>query len=304
MGVSFDLIVVGHQTIDEISLPGQPTRKSPGGAVIFASLTAAGLGMKTAIVSRVGGDFPEEYVCWLSRRGVCVDWLVRDGLSKTSRFEIQYREGLDERCLRLITRCSDILPEDMPANGNARAIHLGSVAGEISLETAKSARKISSLLSVDLQGCVREFDSGGELTLTKEVDPRLFELVDIVKVSQNELTLALCCETPREAMGKLNLRSEKILVVTRGKRGATILRGDETVEMPAYPLGEVRDPTGAGDAFMGAFVSELARGASLSGAAAMGSAAASIVVEGVGPSSFGTRQEVSERARYILGHLQ
>ncbi len=299
----FDLIVIGHQTIDEIVLPGRPVRRSPGGSVTFASLAATRMGRSTAIVSRVGRDFPDEYVQWLAQRGVNLDWMIRDRLSETTRFEIRYQEGTEERHLRLVKHCSEILPKDIPSDAKARAVHLGPVAGEISLETARQARKISELLSIDLQGCVRDFDPKGEITLTRSLDPRLIKLVDVIKVSEDELTLALSCDTVSEAREKLHLGRDKMLIVTRGKAGSTILRGDNIVTMPAYPVGRVRDPTGAGDAFIGVFVTELAQGGSLDESAAMGSAAASFVVEGFGPSSFGTREEVSERANALLKHI-
>jgi sugar/nucleoside kinase (ribokinase family) len=302
MRSSFELIVVGHQTIDEIVLPGQPVRRSPGGPATFASLASTRMGRSSAIISRVGRDFPDEYVQWLVHRGVNLDWVIRDQLSETTRFEIRYQEGMEERHLRLVKRCSEILPKDIPSDIRARAVHLGPVAGEISLETARQARKISELLSIDLQGCVRDFGPKGEVTLTGSLDQRLIDLVDIIKVSEDELTLALSCDNVSRAKEKLHLGRDKVFIVTRGKAGSKILRGDEVVEMLAYPVRRVRNPTGAGDAFMGVFVTELAHGSSLDESAAMGSASASFLVEGFGLGSFGSREEVSERASALLKH--
>jgi len=301
---SFDLIVVGHQTIDEIVLPGQPVRRSPGGSVTFASLAATRIGRSTAVVSRVGRDFPEKYIQELIHQGINLDGVIRDRLLDTTRFEIRYQEGAEQRHLRLAKRCSEILPEDIPLDATAKAVHLGPVAGEISLETARQARKISELLSIDLQGCIRDFGPRGEVTLTRSLDQKLIDLVDIIKVSEDELTLASSFNNMSAAREELHLSRDKVLIVTRGKAGSKILRGDEVVEMPAYPVGKVRDPTGAGDAFIGVFVTELTHGSSLDESAAMGSAAASFLVEGFGLGYFVSKKEVYERASALLKQIK
>jgi ribokinase len=51
----------------------------------------------------------------------------------------------------------------------------------------------------------------------------------------------------------------RLAVVTDGERGATAFDGEETFVAPALPV-DVRDTTGAGDAFVGAFVAQLAAG--------------------------------------------
>ena len=304
MSYLFDLIVVGHLTIDEIGLPEQPIRRSPGGPVAFASLAATRVNRRTAIISKVGEDFPDDYVYWLAHRGVNLDGLRRDPLSRTTRFEIRYEKGMEKRSLRLVTRCSEIAPKDIPSGLNARAVHLGPVAGEVSLDAARHAREICSTLSIDLQGYVRRFGPRGETTITKGIDPRLIELADVIKASEDELALTLSSNTARQVKEGLNLREDQILVVTRGRSGSSILKGNEVVEIPSYPTRKVRDPTGAGDAFMGVLVSELAHGNCLKDSAAMGAAAASFVVEGIGPTHFGSREDVLRRAKSILERIQ
>ncbi|UCD72658.1 MAG: hypothetical protein JSW01_04165 [Candidatus Bathyarchaeota archaeon] len=304
MSYSFDLIVVGHLTIDEIRLPGKPVRKSPGGPVTFASLAATRMNRRTAIISRVGEDFPDDYVYWLAHRGVNLDGLHRDSLLKTTRFKIKYNEGMEKRSLRLVTRCSEILPKDIPPGLNARAVHLGPVVGEVPLETAKRAREICSTFSIDLQGYVRRFGPRGETTIAKGIDPRLIELADVIKASEDELNLTLSSNTARQVKEGMNLREDQILVVTRGRSGSTILKGNEVVEIPSYPTRKVQDPTGAGDAFMGILVSELAHRNRLKDSVVMGTAAASFVVEGIGPTHFGIKRDVLRRAHSILKHIQ
>ena len=79
------------------------------------------------------------------------------------------------------------------------------------------------------------------------------------------------------------------MVVKRGEYGAALFTGDDTFAMPALPLAEVRDPTGAGDSFAGGFLGFLdglgahqPSNAQLRQAMVMGSAMASFNVEDFG----------------------
>ena len=62
-----------------------------------------------------------------------------------------------------------------------------------------------------------------------------------------------------------------------------------------------RDPTGAGDAFIGAFLAEYVSGKDPEWCSCVGSAASSFVVEGIGPAVFGEKEETYLRARQIYG---
>jgi len=80
-----------------------------------------------------------------------------------------------------------------------------------------------------------------------------------------------------------------IVVIKRGEYGAALFTGDDTFAMPALPLSEVRDPTGAGDSFAGGFLGFLdghdthrPTNAQLRQAMVMGSAMASFNVEDFG----------------------
>ena len=67
----FDIVTVGHLTIDRIVLPKKPIPKPTlGGSPTYVSLAARKLDAKVSIISKVGGDFPPEYLTWLKANGV------------------------------------------------------------------------------------------------------------------------------------------------------------------------------------------------------------------------------------------
>src|SRR5262249_18315912 len=85
-----------------------------------------------------------------------------------------------------------------------------------------------------------------------------------------------------------------IVVVTDGRRGATIYDQGAVRHVGVHPANEVA-PTGAGDVFATAFLIALARGEDVAAAGAFGAAAASIVVEGVGPAALSRLGETGAR---------
>jgi sugar/nucleoside kinase (ribokinase family) len=79
----------------------------------------------------------------------------------------------------------------------------------------------------------------------------------------------------------------RTLVVKKGEHGSILLRDGQLFSLPAYPLEEVRDPTGAGDSFASGFMGCLAEREDLSFAGlklclAYGTVVASFTVEGFG----------------------
>ena len=73
-------------------------------------------------------------------------------------------------------------------------------------------------------------------------------------------------------------------MIKRGEHGATVFSRQGVFFAPAYPLEEVKDPTGAGDTFAGGFIGYLAKSRSKSfgaikSAAIYGSVLASFAVQ-------------------------
>ncbi|MBD3837478.1 adenosine kinase [Brevundimonas sp.] len=105
---------------------------------------------------------------------------------------------------------------------------------------------------------------------------------DIVLANEAELGALFETDDFDAAADKLAALVE-IAAVTRGAEGSVILRGDERVVVPAYPVDKVVDTTGAGDQYAAGFLLGLARGRPLAEAGALGSLAAAEVIAHWGP---------------------
>jgi sugar/nucleoside kinase (ribokinase family) len=127
----------------------------------------------------------------------------------------------------------------------------------------------------------------------------VLELVDVFKSSQDEIKAVTGTSNTQLAAKKIRDYGVKKVIITRGMRGSLLFFDDAFYNVPACKPRIVMDPTGAGDAFIGAFLAELIRGKEPLWCACVGSASASFVVEGVGPERFGERQETYERAKEI-----
>jgi sugar/nucleoside kinase (ribokinase family) len=84
-----------------------------------------------------------------------------------------------------------------------------------------------------------------------------------------------------------------------GAQGSVLSTQGTVYHVPACKSARVVDPTGAGDAFIGGFLTEYTRQKELLWCACVGSAAASLVVEDVGTTFFGEKAEIYRRASVI-----
>jgi sugar/nucleoside kinase (ribokinase family) len=111
-------------------------------------------------------------------------------------------------------------------------------------------------------------------------------------------------KNPRSAMRKVSDYGIPLVMVTKGVEGSTLLYEGKFYDVPACKPRVILDPTGAGDAFIGAFLTEHVQGKDPLWCACVGSAAASFLLEGVGPALFGSKEEVYARALGIRGFVR
>jgi len=296
----FDIVSVGHFSIDSIFLPSRQTAFTVlGGSVTYVSFAARRLDARAAVISTIGGDFPTAYKWWLQQEGVDLSGVTDAQDALTTRFELRYDRDLTNRTLCSKSRMPPIRVEDLPDPLKARIIHLAPIAGEITNEVAEKLRRFTEVISLDPQGLVRNFDENGNVTLKQPRDKRILNLIDVFKSGPREIETLTGLSNIDSAIKAVRDQGVRIVIVTLGAEGALVSVQDAIHKVPAYTSEKCVDPTGAGDAFIGAFLAEYVRGEDCSWCSHVGSAAASLVVEGIGPTSFGDKQEIYRRARTL-----
>jgi sugar/nucleoside kinase (ribokinase family) len=297
-----EMVVVGHVTLDRIRASSRKRLKwVPGGPAVHTSLTAASLGTETYILSKVGGDFGNERIRWLRQRGVKTKFL-KVVSSPTTRFEIEYRN--DKRSLRLVGECENIQFSDLPRRLRIRSLHLGPVMNEIPEAVAKSLADHSIITSLDPQGYLRKIGRDSQVLERSWLDRSLLEKVDVLRGSSDELRAISGATGSAKVLNRLRRIGPSVCILTRSGRETDLLSDEGLFRIPAYTPERVVDPTGAGDAFIGAFLSEYSHSRDSIWAACLGMAAASIKVENAGPTLIHDPSRVVERANMILSEVR
>ncbi len=298
------LLVSGWVAIDEIATPFGETGASLGGSATF-TLFAGALFTDVRLLAAVGTDFPEAMREQLRHQRIDITGLsVEDGT--TSRWGARYGYDLNTRDV-LYTHVGvndgwkPRLPEAWRGTRSAvlSAAHpyvQRDLAGQL---TAKRAT-IMDTIRFYIELCPAEIlEVLGEATFVTMNDGEARELTGQASIAK----------AARDLLG----RGAQSVIIKLGEYGAVYATRDEYFVAPGYPLEEVIDPTGAGDAFAGAFMGyldsvERVTPVEIRRAILYGSTVASFCVEGLGPTRLFTltRDEVEERYRQFraLTHVE
>ncbi len=275
-----DLVVAGYLLHDVLDIDGQ-IKECLGGSAAYTSLAAAKLGVSVGIVSKVGEDF--KYFKELE--GIDLNGVLKQKI--TTVFFNTYRNGV--RTQRIANIWGKIVAEGIPGNClKAKAIHLGPVFNEISIETISFLRQNSNaFISLDPQGFLRGEENS--IVFPKEMDYSLLDFVDLVKVSERDCS--------QKAL-KIMKQKCGIVIVTRGKEGSTVFSDGKVFDIPFFKVEKLVDETGAGDVFMAGFIKEYLESKDVEKSALFGSATASFAVEDFGVNGIGSLEEITKRIRH------
>ena len=295
-----DIVVVGHFSIDSIKLPNWNNPiVALGGATTYVSIISRRLDKTVSVISKIGMDFPEAYLWLLDEEGVDLSGVKKLKKERTTRFEIKYDKNLENRVLKLRYKTPSLKVNDLPDNFESRVIHLAPIADEISYEVIKKLRKNTKVLSLDPQGLLRKFSKDGLVRLHSNFNKEILSLIDIFKSSSAEIKRLTGKSNLKLAIETVHNFGVEIIMVTQGFRGAILSITGDKYSIPVCNSKNVVDPTGAGDCFIGGFLTEFIDQKDILWCTCVGSAAASVVIEKIGPPFFGEREEVYQRAYAI-----
>ncbi len=215
-------------------LPGRPP--TVGGGPFHGARALQRLRVPARIVVRCALADRELLLQPVIRLGTPVRYVAGE---QTATFSFSYAG--DRRTMRIDALGDTWLPSDLPELPPTRWAHVAPLARhEFPLETiAALARRCR--VSLDGQGLVRRAEVG-PLRLDADYDPELLRHVWALKLAEEEA----------EIVGDVSALGVREVLVTHGSRGATVYAGGTQELVSAR--GVDTDPTGAGDAFMTAYV--------------------------------------------------
>ena len=290
------VLVSGWVAIDDIETPFAKVERSLGGSATCAALAAA-LFSEVRLLAVVGEDFPAEMRTRLDRPGIDLRGLQTIQGGKTSRWGARYHYDLNTRDTWYPELGVSVahLPPLPPEWADTTAACLG--AGD-----PKYQRELMHGLSaprVTLVDTIKMF--------IEEAPEELRETMrhaDFVTVNESEARQLAQTPSIARAARAMLAGGARGVVIKLGEYGAAFASNGDYFVAPGYPLEEVIDPTGAGDAFAGGFIGYLdtvavVTPAEVRKAIIYGSTTASFTVEGFGPSRLLTltRPEVEKRYR-------
>ena len=239
---------------------------NPGGAPANLAVAAARLGARTAFIGRVGNDSFGDYLkrC-LAENGVDVRGMSVDEKARTTLAVV----ALDKRGERTFSFYRDpsadvnLSMEHVPMEllGGTKVLHFGSVsltaepARTATLEAAKTAKASGAYVSYDPN--YRASLWPDEETAVRNMTEPL-SMVDILKVSDEELPLLTGCTDPEKGSARLTDQGVRLVLVTLGAEGAFYRFDGHTGHVPGVPC-QVGDTNGSGDTFFGAALSQLVK---------------------------------------------
>jgi sugar/nucleoside kinase (ribokinase family) len=295
-----DIGVVGHFSMDTIILP---SRTAPfvilGGAAAYTSFSAKRLDATVSVISKVGGNFPQAYLWWLEQEGIDISAITKLAAEPTTCFELTYSKDFSERILKLKSKGPALSINDVPKDFHASAVHIAPIDNEVPYELAEELKQHTTVLSLDPQGLLRSFNEEGIVSRDAEVDNQIFSLINIFKSSQSEIYKLTGESELKLAIKAIHDVGVETVIVNLGAKGSVLSVEGAQYQIDAYPSQVLVDPTGAGDVFIGAFLTEYIRQKESLWCASVGSAAASCVVEGIGTTYFGQKEEVYRRATVL-----
>lgn len=286
------LLIVGSVAFDAIETPFGKTDKTLGGAASYISLAASVLDVESTIVSVVGGDFPQEYLEMLSKRGIDVRGIeiVKDG--KTFFWSGKYHNDLNTRDT-LVTEINVLEHFDPQIPEYARECEillLGNLHPAVQLRVLERMDKSPKLVILDTMNFW--------MNNTWEDLMKIITKTDVISINDEEARQLSGEYSLVKAAKKIHNMGPEYVIIKKGEHGALLFHDGKTFALPALLLEDVYDPTGAGDTFAGGFAAYLAKTGNISfegmkTAVMMGSALASFTVE-----KFGTErlQEITKEA--------
>ena len=271
------VLVVGSVAYDSVVTPAGSRDEALGGSATFFSVSCSFF-TEVGLVAVVGDDFRTEDVELLEARGVDTTGLEQTE-GKTFRWsgvysteDVNTRSTLDTQ-LNVFSGFSPTLTDEQR---KTPYVFLANIDPDLQMSVLNQVEAKPMLLALDTMNYWIEGKNSSLRLVIKEIDVLFIDEGEVRELA-SEVNLVKSAQSVMAS-------GPSVVVVKRGEHGVLLFHGNSTFAAPAFPLGQVVDPTGAGDSFAGGFLGYLASSGDLSPegfrrAAVLGSVMGSFAVE-------------------------
>ena len=291
------VLVVGSVALDSIETPFGVSKETVGGSATFIAAAASYFVSPIRLVAIVGGDFPKKGHAFLEARNIDLEGLEVVESGKTFRWAGRYHYDLNERDtlstdLNVFEKFDPKIPEKYR---KSRVVCLGNIDPVLQLRVLDQIEKPRVVVCDTMNYWIERKNAELRETLKQ---------INVIILNDSEARLLSREPNLIKAGRAIRHLGPSVVIIKKGEHGALLLTDQMVFSAPAYPMENIFDPTGAGDAFAGGFVGWLARTDDMSEenlkrAVIYGSTLASFCVEKFGVEGLGdlTYLQIQDRFR-------
>ncbi len=251
------LLVVGSLALDTIETPFGKAEDALGGSAIYISLSSSYFINTIQMVGVVGGDFPESALKFLQEANIDLEGLQIEKSGKTFRWGGRYHYDMNVRDtlftdLNVFENFKPIIPETYKKSNYVCLGNIDPVLQKCVIEQIESPRLVV--------GDTMNFWINGKRKPLLET----LKLMDVLILNDSEARLLSNEPNLIRAAKTIMKFGPCIVIIKKGEHGALLVTEKTIFSAPAFPLENINDPTGAGDAFAGGFIGWIAKTGDLS----------------------------------------
>lgn len=243
------ILVVGSVALDSVITPFGAKDEILGGSATYACI-ASSYFTDTSMVAVIGDDFPENHMEFLRTKGIDTSGLQRMS-GKTFRWKGKYEDDLNSRTTldTQLNVFADFDPNLTSAHRRYPYLFLGNIDPDLQYSVLQQMEKPKFVVCDTMNIWIDSKRNSLIKTLNE---------IDLLVINDEEARMLAGTGNVLQAAKKIMAMGPKRLVIKRGEYGA-ILFGPRTIfSVPAFPVEDVFDPTGAGDSFAGGLIGYLA----------------------------------------------
>ncbi len=240
------LYVVGSIAYDTIITPFERRERVPGGSATYISLAASLFCNDVKIISIVGYDFSGKEMEMFKARKINTDLVKVSKNYPTFYWAGRYNPDMNSR-ETILTEINCLKELEIPdkIKDKCEVLVLGNIDPELQKKTIDAFPEKPPLIFLDTITLW--------ITTRRQQLEELLKYVNVVCINDEEARIWANHYSLRKASQYLLKDSVELVVIKKGEHGCMLVFKDNTIIfLPALPLEEIKDPTGAGDTFLGA----------------------------------------------------